>query len=119
MINKTGLHPKGVAVLVEPYEPEILSTILAIPDSVREGLSVLENRVRVIEVGPFAWSDEPQPRAKPGDVVMITKHAGFVATGADEKLYRMVNARDVFCEIDVAAFAAAKKARQNVAKAVA
>lgn len=110
MINKSGLHPQGVAVLTAPYEPEVKlwSDTLVIPDSVRESLSVLENRVVVVEVGPAAWSDEPQPRAKPGDVVLITKHSGFVATGADGLLYRIVNARDLFCTIDSQMFEKAK-----------
>jgi hypothetical protein len=113
MINRSGLHPQGVAILLAPYEPEVQvwSDTLVIPDSVRESLQVLENRQVVIEAGPEAWSDERQPRAHPGDVVMITKHAGFVATGADGKLYRMVNAREVFCKIDTSAFEAAKKGR--------
>jgi hypothetical protein len=117
MINKSGLHPQGVAILLEPYEPEvkIWSDTLVIPDSVRESLQVLENRQVVVEVGPSAWADEPTPRAVPGDVVMITKHAGFVSTGADGKLYRMVNAREVFCKIDVKAFEAAKAAKGKAA----
>ena len=111
MKNNSGLHPQGVAVLLIPYEPEVKlwSDTLIIPDSVREGLQVLENRQVVVEVGPAAWDDEPTPRAKVGDVVLITKHAGFVATGADGHLYRMVNAREIFCQIDIEAFAAAKK----------
>jgi hypothetical protein len=117
MMNKSGLHPQGVAILLTPYEPEvkIWSDTLIIPDAVRESLQVLENRQVVVEVGPSAWSDEPKPRAVPGDVVMITKHAGFVATGADGKLYRMVNGREVFCNIDVSAFDAAKAAREKAA----
>ncbi len=108
--NESGLHPQGVAVLTYPYEPELLSSIIAIPDSVREGLSVLENRVVVIEVGPYAWHTEPSPRAKPGDVVLITKHSGFVASGADGKLYRMVNDREIFCCIDTAKFVKSRSA---------
>ena len=121
MINKSGLHPKGVAILLMPYEPEvkIWSDTLIIPDSVRESLQVLENRQVVVEVGPAAWADEIKdgypPRAVVGDVVMITKHAGFVSTGADGKLYRMVNAREVFCGIDAAAFEAAKAAKEKAA----
>jgi|ERR1700676_3637380 len=115
MINKSGLHPQGVAVLTEPYEPEvkIWSDTLVIPDSVRESLSVLENRVVVVEVGKAAWEDEKEPRAQPGDVVLIQKHSGFVATGADGKMYRMVNCRDIFCRIDIEAFEAAKAAKEK------
>ena len=117
MINKSGLHPQGVAVLTEPYEPEvkIWSDTLIIPDEVRQSLSVLENRVIVIEIGGSAWEDEPRPRAKVGDVVLIQKHSGFVATGADGKFYRMVNCRDIFCVVDSAAFEAAKKAKEKAA----
>jgi co-chaperonin GroES (HSP10) len=115
--NKSGLHPQGVAVLTEPYEPEVKlwSDTLIIPDAVRESLSVLENRVVVVEVGLAAWADEPQPRAQPGDVVLIQKHSGFVATGADGKMYRMVNCRDIFCTLDIRAFEAAKLAKERVA----
>src|SRR5271166_3937763 len=117
MSNKSGLHPQGTAVLMLPYEPEVKvwSDTLVIPESVRESLQVLENRQIVVEVGPAAWADEIKdgypPRAVPGDVVLITKHAGFVSTGADGKLYRMVNAREVFCKIDAKVFEAAKAAK--------
>jgi hypothetical protein len=117
IVNKSGLHPQGVAVLTMPYEPEVKawSDTLIIPDAVRDSLQVLENRVVVVEVGPSAWSDEAQPRAVQGDVVMITRHAGFVATGADGKLYRMCNARDIFCRIDTKVFEAAKAAKEKAA----
>lgn len=110
-MNKSGLHPQGVAVLCEPYEPEvkIWSDTLIIPDDVRRSLKVLENRMVVVEVGPFAWNDEPKPRAEVGDVVVTTNYSGSVATGADGKLYRMVNARDIYCTIDVKAFEKAKE----------
>jgi co-chaperonin GroES (HSP10) len=117
MINKSGLHPQGHAVLLEPYEPEvkIWSDTLIIPDAVRESLQVLENRQVVVEIGPEAWADEKEPRARVGDVVLITKHAGFVSTGADGRLYRMVNGREVFCRIDEKAFAAARAAKEKAA----
>jgi co-chaperonin GroES (HSP10) len=99
--NETGIHPCGVAVLVEPYEPELGNSLIAIPDTVRQSLKVLENRVRVIETGPAAWSDEEVPRAKPGDVVLITKHAGAVVTSpVNSQMYRMVNDRDIYCRLD-------------------
>lgn len=117
MKNKSGLHPQGTAVLTEPYEPEvkIWSDTLIIPDAVRESLQVLENRVVVVEIGSAAWADEPTPRAKIGDVVFITKHAGFVATGADGRMYRMINAREIFCRIDPVVFEAAKAAKDKAA----
>jgi co-chaperonin GroES (HSP10) len=102
MINKSGLKPKGHAVLVEAYEPELKSSIIEIPENYRQHLQTLENRVVVIEAGPEAWCEEREPRAKPGDKVLVTKYAGFGAVGtADGKPYRLVNDRDIFCQIGV------------------
>lgn len=61
---------------------------------------MIDNRARVIETGPSAWHDEPSPRAVAGDIVLVTKFAGFMAVGPkDGKPYRLVNDRDIFCAI--------------------
>ena len=101
MKNETGLHPLGLAILIEPYEPETKSSIIALPDTVKQKFAMVEARAIVIEVGPEAWSDEKTPRAKPGDKVLVTKYAGYAAQSPrDGKLYRLVNDRDVFCAIE-------------------
>ena len=104
MENTSGRHPQGRAVLVIAYEPEtvkaILDSSLIIPDHVRQSMAVLENRARVIELGAWVWNDEPRPRAKVGDIVLITRMAGFITKGKDGKLYRLVNDRDIFCTCD-------------------
>jgi co-chaperonin GroES (HSP10) len=100
MVNRSGLKPLGVAVLVETYEPERKAGVIAIPDAVRGRMSMVDNRATVIEVGPSAWHDEPTPRAKAGDKVLVTQFAGFMAKGPrDGKQYRLVNDRDIFCAI--------------------
>jgi co-chaperonin GroES (HSP10) len=100
-LNQSGIRPVGRAVLVEPYEAEKLSSIIAIPDSVKGRMDMLETRCVVIEAGPAAWSDESQPRAKPGDKVMITKFGGALLQGVkDGRTYRMVNDRDIYCVIE-------------------
>lgn len=100
--NESGLHPQGVAVLVRPYEPDVGQQVIALPDSVRSSLQLLEQRAVVVEVGPEAWRDEGQPRAQPGDHVMIAKYAGVGAVGPkDGKQYRIVNSRDIYCTIEV------------------
>ncbi len=101
--NTSGLSPLGHAVLVEPYEPEIRAGAIYIPENVAQGMQQVDQRVTVIAVGPTAWQDEPSPRAGPGDKVLVTKYAGWVAgkgVTADGKTYRMVNDRDIFCRID-------------------
>lgn len=102
LINESGLKPLGRAVLVRMVELEQLkASLIQIPESVRKNSSVMEQRAEVIEVGPACWEDEKSgARCQPGDKVIITKMAGYVAKGpADGKLYRLVNDRDVFCLI--------------------
>lgn len=74
--------------------------MIAIPESVKSRMAMVEHRARVIECGEDAWSDEAKPRAVPGDVVLVTKFAGFLALGPkDGQQYRLVNDRDIFCQI--------------------
>lgn len=100
MDNESGLEPAGCAVLVMPYEPELKKSVILRPEQVAERSMLVESRAIVVAVGPEAWSNESQPRAIPGDKVMITKLAGYMAKGPfDGKQYRLVNDRDIFCKI--------------------
>ena len=101
-MNKSGLIPLGRAVLVEPYEPQRKESLIVMPDSVKERTLMVETRAVVLAAGPEAWADEKNPRAWPGDHVMITKFAGVMATGTkDGKPYRLVNDSDIFCGLEV------------------
>lgn len=101
MENTSGLTPLGRAVLIEPFEPEIRQGLIELPASVKAQMTMLEQRAVVVEAGECAWDDEKSPRAKPGDVVIVTKFAGYIAQGpADGKQYRLVNDRDIFARID-------------------
>ncbi len=100
MINASGLEPRGVAVLIRPYEPEKKGGIIEIPDVVKSNMAMVENRAVVVAVGENAWHDEPGPRAAVGEKVLVTKFAGFMAIGPkDGQQYRLVNDRDIFCAI--------------------
>lgn len=97
--NTSGLKPLGRAVLVEHYEPEKAKSLIELPDIVQDRTLMVEQRAVVVEVGPACWPDEP-PRAKPGDRVLISKMAGYMARGtADGKRYRIINDRDIFAAI--------------------
>lgn len=99
--NLSGIKPKGRAVLIEMIElEEMKATVIAIPDSVRRSSSVMDQKARVIEIGGECWSDEKEPRAKPGDRVLVTKLAGWVTQGKDGKVYRLVNDRDIFGQLE-------------------
>jgi co-chaperonin GroES (HSP10) len=100
-INPSGIVPLGHAVLVKPYEPEVKSGMIQIPDHIRGAMQAVDQRCTVIAVGPDAWSDESMPRAKPGDKVLITKFAGYVTSQtADGESYRLVNDNDIFGRIE-------------------
>lgn len=99
MENLSGLRPLGRAVLVKYYEPELTSSVIVIPDSVRDRMQSVEQRATIIEVGAACWPDEPQ-RAFPGDKVLISRMAGYLAVGPDDgERYALVNDRDIFAEI--------------------
>jgi len=86
-------------VLVKYYEPERVGSLIVLPDSVRDRSLMAEQRAIVVEVGAACWPDEPQ-RAEPGDKVLISKMAGYLAIGpADGQRYALVNDRDIFAAI--------------------
>ncbi len=100
--NESGLKPAGRAVLVKPYQPERKQSMIVMPDEVSGRDQMIEQRAVVIEAGPSAWCDEPQPRARPGDKVLVSRFAGFMATGTkDNEKYRFINDRDIFALIEV------------------
>lgn len=99
MENGSGLKPLGRAVLLKHYEPERKSGVIVIPENVKDRTVMLEQRAVVIELGEHCYPDEP-PRCKPGDKVLISRMAGYLAKGpADGETYLMVNDRDVFARI--------------------
>lgn len=99
--NPTGLVPVGRAVLIEAYEPELKRGSIVIPQNVSERTMAAEMRAVVLAVGPLAWYDEPTPRAVVGDKVLVARYAGtIVKSPVNGKLYRVVNANDIFLRIE-------------------
>lgn len=103
-MNESGLSPLGVAVLVKEYKPERKIGVIVIPENVKGRQAMIDARCEVVAIGPNAWHDEIEPRAKVGDIVLVSQFTGFMAGGADGQLYRVVNDRDIFCGMDAAAF---------------
>lgn len=102
--NPSGFRPLGRAVIVEPVEaPKKAPSAIIIPDKVQDRMMMVEQRARVIECGPLWVKDEPEPRCKAGDLVMIARMAGYVISGsdsADGKQYRVVNHMDIFLAVE-------------------
>ncbi len=99
LVNESGLHIKGHAVLCIPYVPK--KGLIIIPDTVGDRAKMLEDRVVVLEIGPECWSKYKTPRAVVGERVMISKFAGSVIKGPlDGELYRVVNDEDIYLGIE-------------------
>lgn len=74
--------------------------MIVIPPSAAERMAMIETEMEVVEVGPYCWPNESQPRAHPGDIVMVAKLAGWQAgESADGSTYRIVNDTDVFAQV--------------------
>lgn len=100
-MNKSGIHPKGWAVLVSPIEVEQKTESgIVIADATRDKEQAAQNQGVLLEVGSFAWNDEPEPRAQLGDLVVFGKYKGEVLKGVDGSWYRILNDKDVIAVID-------------------
>lgn len=103
MANTSGLRALGRAVLIEDYQPEVEGSVIEIPDLVKTKMQMVEQRAKVVDIGPEAWADERSPRAKVGDHVFVTKYSGFLTVSPiDGRSYRFINDRDIFAGIEVA-----------------
>lgn len=101
MKNESGLKPCGRAVLIQPYTPERKEGLIVLPDEVIGRDQMVEQRAIVVALGDHVWHDEPGPRCKIGDKVLVSGYAGYMAKGtADGKQYRFVNDRDIFAVIE-------------------
>lgn len=101
-MNESGIKPLGRAVLVKPYTPERKESLIVLPDEALSRDQMIEQRAIVVEVGKYAWHDEPEPRASAGQKVLVSKFAGYMVKGtADDVQYRLVNDRDIFAAIEV------------------
>lgn len=100
-MNNSGLRPKGRAVLIKPYQPDIEQGKIIIPDAVKVGMQTVDQRAIVIDIGPECWLEERNPRARVGEKVLVSAFAGYMATGPkDKQQYRFVNDRDIFAGIE-------------------
>ena len=103
-MNKSGFIPEGQAVLLLPYDPEVKSSVIVVPDNVKRQLDMVEIRGTVIDIGPDAWNTveghKGTPRARIGDNVMVSKWCGALIRGPlDDVQYRVVNGRDIYGRI--------------------
>lgn len=95
-MNPAGITPRGNKLLVRPEElPEKTSFGLIIPEEALDRQQMAHMYGTVVEIGPWCWKDEPEPRCSVGDRIIFAKYAGELFTGNDGITYRIMNARDV------------------------
>jgi len=95
--NKSGITPVGLSVLVLPDQVEEKSTggIIVATTTELDRFQMAQTDAQVIAIGPLAWHDEPSPRCKVGDRVIIAKYTGMVRQGNDDLKYRLVLDSDI------------------------
>lgn len=103
--NTSGLTLYDDRVLVAIKETEhITAGGIMLPESATKRTEMAETTATIISVGRFSYDDmDLEHRPKPGDLVLMDKHAGILCKGpADGKSYRIVAPDNILAKIEVA-----------------
>lgn len=102
---KPGVQMTGWRVLVAPETVEEKKGAIFIPDSVRDKEEVVQQRGRIVSIGPAAFDHADYQGREPrvGDAIIFAKLAGFKMEMADGKSYRCIDDKDVVGLIEEAA----------------
>ena len=102
-MNKSGITPVGLSILVEPEQVEetTASGIIVATPSELEREQLRQTDGVVLAVGPIAFYDERDgrnnviPRCKVGDRIVMKAYAGMMRKGTDGRQYRIIADSDV------------------------
>lgn len=102
MINTSGITPVGVSILVFPDQVEEVteSGIVVGTSQQVEREQLAQTDGVVVAISEYAFHDEPKPRCKVGDRVIMAKYAGMVRKGIDEQTYRLIKDNDVVAVLE-------------------
>lgn len=102
-MNKSGITPVGLSVLVEPEQVEEKTEsgiVLGTPEQMeREQMKQTDGVV--LAIGPLAFYDERDsegniiPRCKVGDRVVMKAYAGMMRKGTDGNTYRIISDSEI------------------------
>jgi len=101
--NTSGVVPLGRAVLLMMTETSLKSEIIVLPDGTKSRQAMLDSEGIVIAMGPLCGVGEPGEdgcRCKVGDRVVVAAMSGSMRIGADKRLYRIVNHRDIYARLE-------------------
>lgn len=88
----SGVFPVNHRLVVYPIPPKEKEGEIFIPDTVRDREAMRQIKVRIVSIGP---SCEFTNMIMDGELVLISKFAGYLFTGKDGKEYRLINDEDV------------------------
>ena len=107
-MNKSGLIPVEYKVVVKPFAVEETDDVLAAAK--RAGLEVVSTQMereqlsqvkaRLVAVGSVAFDGWGDKIPQVGDVVLISKYAGFINIGNDGEEYRLINDKDIVAIVE-------------------
>ena len=125
MKNESGIYPRGNRVLVypDPIDEGPKTSLIELPDSVRDKYETAQASGTLVAVGKDAWSHITEkvyrvidgamrlvevrkrgyfePFAQVGERVSYAKYSGRRFTGKDGKKYLVINDEDVTTGLDM------------------
>jgi co-chaperonin GroES (HSP10) len=99
---RLGMRATGWNLIVVPEPAEEKKGAIFIPDSVKDKEEIVQQRGRVVSIGPAAFTAADYAGEQPvmGDAVIFAKLAGFKIQIADGKMARVIQDRDVAVILD-------------------
>jgi len=96
-----GIKPVGPRLLVYPIPiEERTEGGIILPESSRDREALRQIKAIIIDIGPEAWQDSKEAWAVYGNKVLISKYAGYLFKGLDDRDYRIINDVDVTAIIE-------------------
>lgn len=104
-LNRSGVVPLDLRVLILPDAAETKVGSIIIPDSITDQKKMAMCKGTLVAVGENAWEEAASRsaafrRPAPGDRVMIAKYGGVEIKGRDGADYRLMNDEDVIGRLE-------------------
>lgn len=88
----SGIDPVNHRLVVYPIPPKEKEGEIFIPETIRDREAMRQIKACVVAIGPRC---DFENKITDGDLVLISKHAGYLFKGIDGREYRLVNDDDI------------------------
>ena len=102
-VNTSGIYPVDLKVLVKPETlEEKTKGGIVIPDTVKSRHDMAGIKATLVACGPQAFEETKDYKSRPvaGQIVAISKYAGYLIRGKDGVEYRLINDGDIAAQLD-------------------